>query len=123
MDNKNFLVYIEAAMIAVILGTLTLISLPHFKKAKVFKDARICVENLHSIAFAKEQWAMGSDISKAIPLPDDIMEIEAYIKGGTPVCPAGGTYTYNCIGTDPTCSIGAGLDGEKGTADDHILKK
>ena len=38
--------------------------------------------------------------------PADVRGISQYIKGGKiPVCPQGGTYTINPIGTLPVCSI------------------
>jgi hypothetical protein len=31
--------------------------------------------------------------------------VNEYIKGGLPVCPSGGTYTYNIVSENPTCEI------------------
>ena len=35
----------------------------------------------------------------------DQNQINAYIDGGRPTCPAGGKYKYGVINTDPTCSV------------------
>jgi hypothetical protein len=32
-------------------------------------------------------------------------EVNAYIKGGEPICPSGTRYSYNNIGTDATCEV------------------
>ncbi|MBN1672262.1 MAG: hypothetical protein JXR37_14575 [Kiritimatiellae bacterium] len=68
--------------------------------------ARIrCINNLRQIDGAKEQWAMAENQpATAHPRPEDI---SPYIKGGwkAMVCPAGGKYTINRLGVDPTCSV------------------
>ncbi len=40
--------------------------------------------------------------------------VNEYIKGGAPSCPGGGGYTYNNIGTSPTCNVT--------TPTSHVLK-
>lgn len=52
---------------------------------------------------AKEQWAMVNHKTNGEKVV--ISEVNQYIKGNTtPVCPQGGTYTYNPVGIAPTCS-------------------
>src|SRR2546423_1064565 len=62
-----------------------------------------CINNLMQIDGAKEQWSLEhakSDGDLIVP-----GEVNLYIKGGGPKCPAGGTYRYGKVGDDPTCSI------------------
>ena len=62
-----------------------------------------CINNLRQIDGAKEQWALEtkkSDGDLIVP-----SEVDAYIKGGSPKCPAGGTYRYGKLGDNPACTI------------------
>ncbi|MCX7766566.1 MAG: hypothetical protein N2246_07675 [Candidatus Sumerlaeia bacterium] len=94
----------------------TLLSLKpgDFLTAIDYKQAQICRENLLKIDSAKQQWALEKNLTTGTVLPDDwlnnpaIVSEQGYIKQ-RPVCPAGGTYQTNPIGTDPECSIGTTL--------------
>ncbi len=94
----------------------TLISLmpQDFMSAIDYKHARICRENLLKIDSAKEQWALEKNLTNGTTLPEDwldnpaIVSEQGYLKK-KPVCPAGGTYRINPIGTAPECSIGTTL--------------
>ena len=62
-----------------------------------------CINNLRRIDGAKEQWALENHIeSGALAIPK---EVNAYIKGGGPKCPDGGSYTYGKVDEPPRCSI------------------
>ena len=64
-----------------------------------------CIKNLQFIDAAKEQWAYENKKTNGTPAVDD--EIEAYWKSSKrPICPAGGVYSYNPVGVNPTCSLG-----------------
>ncbi len=121
LNNERLFTFIEVAMVLAILSTMATVAAPNFKKARILKEAFECVENLKTIEFAKGEWASDTNAQKGAVLPSDLSEIDAYIKGGAPVCPAGGIYTYNPIGFKPECSIGAGVDEKPDTPDDHIL--
>ena len=63
-----------------------------------------CVRNLRLIDALKEQWKL----EKSKKAGDSIVasEIDVYYKKRMPpVCPEGGTYTYNVIGINPECSF------------------
>ena len=61
-----------------------------------------CINNLRRIDAAKEQWAFRSGAKTGAVI---VSEANAYIKDGAPRCPAGGTYTYNNLGVNPTCGV------------------
>ncbi len=63
-----------------------------------------CINNLRQIDAAKQQWALENNkTDEAVPTTLDLLP---YLKGNVfPVCPSGGTYTINAIGSLPTCSI------------------
>jgi hypothetical protein len=51
---------------------------------------------------AKEQWSLATGITNG---PVDIRGISKYMKGGMPVCPAGGEYTVGEVGEMPRCTV------------------
>ncbi len=93
-------------------------AMTQFAKPALAGNARIhaqtCRENLLKIDAVKEQWALEHNIPDGTSLPDDFLDRpevigpDGYLKT-KPVCPAGGTYTLNPIGTLPECSIGSSL--------------
>jgi len=85
------------------IGLLSAIAIPSFVKARTTSQENACINNLRQLDAAKEQWAM-AEAKRDGDSPDEPGVLE-YIKGATmPVCPRGGTYTLNPIGTEPTCS-------------------
>lgn len=65
---------------------------------------RACMNNLRLVDSAKEQVA----IEKHLIVGDkiDINSLQEYLPGKKfPVCPAGGVYSVNVIGTNPRCSV------------------
>ena len=62
-----------------------------------------CINNLHWIAGAKELLAKEKGLKPGTRV--DNQDVEPYVLDGWRDCPAGGTYTMNPIGTEPTCSI------------------
>ena len=64
----------------------------------------LCINNLRQIDGAKQQWAMENN--KPANTLVSAVNITAYLPGNTlPVCPSGGSYTLNAIGTAPACSV------------------
>ena len=78
------------------------------KLAPVFEDTpsrrNTCINNIRQLDFAKEQWAMSTNKGQGAAVA--IHRAHQYIRGNrTPTCPAGGTYTYQVIGTPPACNV------------------
>jgi hypothetical protein len=72
-------------------------------RVRKISQRNACINNLRQIDGAKEQWALEhKKQSGDLIVP---AEIDQYIKGGGPTCPAGGTYRYRKIDDTPTCSI------------------
>ena len=67
-------------------------------------QANSCINNLRQIDGAKQQWALEyNKPDAAIPTISDLLP---YLRDNVfPVCPAGGTYSINAVGMNPTCSI------------------
>lgn len=95
---------IEIMIVILIIAVLLAIALPNFLKARERSYANTCQANLRTVQAAKEQWQDETKApAAAVPTWTDLVGPTKYIKS-MPVCPAGGIYTINGIGTDPTCS-------------------
>lgn len=102
--NRGGFTLIEIMVVIFILAILLGIGFPSWMYARTKSQAKICSRTLSKINTAKEQWAMENRKQTGDPVTmNDI--VPNYLKT-LPVCPAGGTYTINNVGTDPVCSIG-----------------
>ena len=103
MSRKSGFTLVEIMIVVAIIGLLAAIAIPSFVKARDTSRQNACINNLRQIDSAKEQWAMANNIAGTAAVVTTA--VNGYIKGGTtPVCPAGGAYTYNAMSTNPTCN-------------------
>lgn len=91
---------IEVMIVVLIIGLLATIAMPAFARARARARTNVCINNLRQIMSAIEQWAMEENANDG-----DAADGADYsaIRGGFPVCPAGGEYGDLIVGTDPTC--------------------
>ncbi len=105
---------VEIMIVVAIIGLLAAIAIPSFVKARSTSQKNACINNLRQIDSAKEQWALAQKkVSGYTITTTDITGsngVNEYIKAGTPNCPAGGTYTYGPVSTNPVCSLAATQD-------------
>jgi prepilin-type N-terminal cleavage/methylation domain-containing protein len=102
---------VEIMIVVLIIGILMAIAVPNFIRARETSRRNSCIANLKQMDSAKEQWAMDNKAaSGAAVVMADIAG--TYMKGPVtgPICPAGGAYTVNVVGTNPACSKAAAPD-------------
>jgi prepilin-type N-terminal cleavage/methylation domain-containing protein len=102
-NRKSGFTLVEIMIVVAIIGLLAAIAIPNFVKARGTAQKNACINNLRQIDGAKEQWALENKKSAGSSVVDT--EVDAYLKGGRPSCPGGGTYSYNAVDTSPTCSL------------------
>jgi hypothetical protein len=99
--------YISIAMIALI-GVMAAIAIPNFVKARDQALYHACQNHLRTIQSAKEAWATENrKTADAVPERADLLRgqlISESLK-----CPAGGTYQFNAVNEDPSCTKHGGL--------------
>jgi hypothetical protein len=96
--------YLSIALIPII-GMMAAIAIPNFVKARGSAQMNMCISNLRQIDGAKQQWAL--ELKKQPTDTPTAQDLETYLHTSftTLRCPAGGVYTINAVGQNPTCSI------------------
>jgi competence protein ComGC len=88
-----------------VIGLLAAIAIPNFVKAREASQRNACIAHLRQIEGAKATWELENKKTAAdIPSASDLYGPTKYIRD-EPICPAGGTYSINAVGTKPSCSI------------------
>jgi hypothetical protein len=93
-----------ALVIFPVVGLLAAIAIPNFVKARDASMRAACVSNLRTIDGAKATWALENKKAEGeMPTDADLFGAARYIRE-KPVCPEGGIYSLNPVGTNPTCT-------------------
>jgi prepilin-type N-terminal cleavage/methylation domain-containing protein len=101
--NQRGFTLVEIMIVIAIIGLLAAIAIPNFVKARLKSQKTVCIKNLQMIDGAKETWALEAKRDVSDPVVE--ADVNNYIKGGAPVCPGSGTYSYNNLATAPSCSV------------------
>jgi competence protein ComGC len=105
--NSGFTLAEVVVLLAIVVLLLTL-AVPNYVRERRTVQREACIEQLRQIGAAKDRWA--TENHKSAGAAVTASDLVKYLKHGQmPVCPAGGEYTINPVGTAPSCSLGARL--------------
>ncbi|MHC4842774.1 MAG: competence type IV pilus major pilin ComGC [Planctomycetota bacterium] len=85
---------IELLIVVLILGALAAVAVPRITQSAYNAKANACATNLDIMNSQIELYAVDNDGTYPAALTDVTNEPN-YFPDNTPVCPLGGTYTYN----------------------------
>jgi len=107
--------YISIGISLLLIPLMAAIAIPNFVRAREVAMRNACINNLRQLEGAKAQYAIESKAASGAPvLPGDVSQ---YMPNGfeSLKCPAGGSYTINTVGSEPTCSVAGHSLGESGS--------
>ena len=103
MKKREGFTLVEIMIVVAIIGLLAAIAIPNFMKNRETSQKNACANNLRLVDAGKEQWAMESGQVTAAAVIT--ASVNSFLKGETtPTCPAKGVYSYQAVGTKPTCT-------------------
>jgi len=96
---------IEIMITLALIGLLASIAIPNFIRSRTTAQTNICINNLRTIDYAIQQWAL--EQKKAANAPVQFSDISSYLKNSV-TCPAGGvsfadSYSISAVGSEPNC--------------------
>jgi hypothetical protein len=95
--------YLGVALALFMIPMMCAIAIPNFVRARATAQRNLCINQLRQLEGAKQLWAL--DHQKETNTVPTFTDLAPYLKGGMPVCRAGGVYQINAVGERPTCSI------------------
>jgi type II secretory pathway pseudopilin PulG len=100
-------------IVVAIIGLLATIAIPNFVRARTQGQLQVCIENLHCIDVAKQQWAL--ETGRAATATPSAAQIQPYLGRGSggslPTCPLDTgnsfvtSYAVNSVSSAPVCNI------------------
>jgi len=96
---------VELMIVVAIIGLILAIAVPNYLSSSNTARTHMCFENLTQMEAAKELWALqNGKVNGDVPTDADLFGPQNYIRV-KPVCPSGGVYALQPIGTSATCTI------------------
>ena len=113
MSCQQGFTLVEIMIVVAVIGLLAAMAIPNFVRARGTAQANACINNLHKISDASDEFAIEHNKTTGDPVSLS-RDLTPYIKmnsaGKLPICPARGTYGIESVGEIPTCSIGSSVN-------------
>lgn len=94
---------VEIMIVVAIIAIALSIAIPNYLTIARVSKKTVCINNIKKILAAVDQYVMEHNMDAGTKLnsqqEDDIYD--NYLRGGKPVCPSGGEYTIETIGSNP----------------------
>jgi len=106
---------IEIMIVVAIIAIALSIAIPNFFRMSSVSKKTVCINNMKKITAAVEQWAIDNNVSSstAISAQEENDIYDNYLRGGKPVCPSGGEYVINPVGSNPQVQCTDEEEGHK----------
>lgn len=101
--GRNGFTLLEIMIVVTIIGFLAGLGIPAFMKTRATAQKARCIDNLRQISGFKDTWAVENFANTGDPVTD--ADVTPFFKRGFPVCPGGGIYNVDVVGTPPSCSL------------------
>jgi hypothetical protein len=98
--------YVGIGLMVVMIPLYAAIAIPSFVRARQTAQLNSCVNNMRQLDGATRQWAIENNATTGTSVTAE--DLSAYLRR-TPECPAGGSYAYPSVGTEPSCSLHGAL--------------
>jgi len=104
-SRRSGFTLVEIMIVVGLIGMLLAIAIPNFVKARNTSQVSACINNLHQVDNAIQEWALENKKNAAQTVT--FSDISPYLKSAV-ICPSGGTafsdsYTIVDVGTKPIC--------------------
>ena len=104
-SNKAAFTLVEIMIVVAIIGLLAAVAVPNFIRARLTAQQNTCIATLRQLEAAKQLWGLETrQAATAVPTDSDLVGPTLYVRN-PPICPVGGTYSYNAISELTTCTI------------------
>lgn len=104
---------VELMIVGSIITVLLTIAIPSANKLRIDTKARVCKANLRQMESAIDQWSFEQDVDEGVSLTPYKDDFYAYLRGGEPTCPSGGTYLFSYLGDSPQVICSSGIIGHE----------
>ena len=103
---------VEIMIVIAIIGLLAAIAIPNLLRAVSKSQSAACINHPRQLDTAIQQFSVvaGKHVGDIVNFPEDLTHYIRLNKDNVlPVCPGGGTYSLNSVGTVPSalCSLGS----------------
>jgi prepilin-type N-terminal cleavage/methylation domain-containing protein len=112
-QKKTGFTLIELMIVVAIIGLLAAVAIPNFAHARSTSQQNVCINNLHQIDGAKQEWGLENKVP--LTARPGIAELQPYMgrgsNGSLPSCPLDTdntwttSYTAGNLQAAPVCNI------------------